>query len=110
MTRLGGFVRRHQPLLGLLLIATGWAASHQVGSEAVFDGCGNRGGGFVALVSVLGLLAVASGGLLGLGARSQSQDNGRGTFGLVVALLALLAGFAVVLQIIAALLLPPCFA
>ena len=110
MTRLSGFVRRHQPFLGLLSVTIGWAGSHQAGSEAVFDGCGVRGGGYVALVSIVGLALVAAGAWLGMDARSQSGDNGRGTFGIVVALLALIAGFAIVLQMVAGIVLPPCFA
>jgi hypothetical protein len=103
-------LRRPQPFIALLLVGGGWALSHQAGSEAVFDDCGRSGGGFVVVVSLIGLAIVAAGGLYGLRAwQPRDPDGGRSVLGLVAALLALLAGFAVVLQIAAGLILPPCF-
>lgn len=101
---------RPQPFLGILLAAGGWALAHQAGSDSVFDGCYSRGGGFVVLVSLLGLALVATGGLYCLGAwRRGRPQGGRTLLGLIGALLALLAGLAILLQIAAGLILPACF-
>jgi hypothetical protein len=101
---------RAQPLLGIILIAAGWSLSHQFGSNAVFDGCQDRGGGFVVLVSVLGLALAALGAFLCLGGARGSKSSGQHFLGLVGALLALLAGFAILLQLAAGLILPSCAA
>jgi hypothetical protein len=104
-------LRRAQPVIGLLLVSAGWAVSHQVGSDAVFDDCSRTGSGFVAIVSLFGLLVVALGGINGWRAwQPRDPESGRSVLGIVVALLALLAGFAVILQIAAGLILPSCFA
>jgi hypothetical protein len=38
---------RRLPWLGLFLAALGWAFSHQVGSDAVFDDCRRGSAGFI---------------------------------------------------------------
>jgi hypothetical protein len=104
-------IRHPQPLIGLLLVSAGWALSHQVGSDGVFDDCLRRGNGFAVAVSLIGLLIVALGGFNGWRAwQPRDPESGRSALGIVVALLALLGGFAVILQIAAGLILPPCFA
>jgi hypothetical protein len=101
-------IRRPQPFLGILLAAAGWALSHQVGSDTLFDDC-SRGGSFMVLVSLAGLLITAAGGFYAsLGWRG--TDQGRSLLGLLGVLLAVLAGFAIVLQITAGLILPECAA
>jgi hypothetical protein len=97
-----------QPFLGILLVAGGWALSHQIGSDSVFDGCTSRGGGFVVLVSFVGLVISTSGGLISFAVWRVPERTGRSFLGLVGGLLALLAGFAIVLQIAAGLILPAC--
>jgi hypothetical protein len=101
---------RPQPLIGVLLVIAGWSLSHQLGSNSVFDDCASRGGGWVLLVSFLGLIVTAAGGVYSLQSWTLFKGSGRGFLGLVGALLALVAGFAVVLQIAAGLILPPCAA
>lgn len=103
-------IRRPQPFLGLLAIAAGWALSHQVGSDSVFDDCTARGGGFVVLVSLLGLALCVAGAVYSLFAWRRPEQSGRSFVGLVSALLGLIAGFAIILQIAAGLILPPCAA
>ena len=102
------FWRKPQPVIGILLVVAGWAVSHQAGSDGVFDACTHRGGGYVVVVSFLGLVVTAVGGAYGLIAGRGSAGPGRRFFGHVTALLAVLAGFAIVLQIIAGLILPSC--
>jgi hypothetical protein len=99
---------RPQPLVGIVIIAAGWALAHQVGSDSVLDACYDRGGGFVVLVSLIGLAIVAAGGLYCL--RSRSDERGKRFLGTVGALLALLAGFNLVLQVAAGLIIPACAA
>ena len=101
-------LERPQPLIAILLVSAGWALSHQWGSNSVFDDCAAAGGVTVVLVSLLGLVIVAAGGLYGYHAWRTSTGSGRRFLGLLGALLALIAGFAVVLQIGAGLILPPC--
>ena len=102
------FWRKPQPVVGVLLVVAGWAVSHQLGSDAVFDGCRTRGGGYVVLVSLLGLAVTAVGGAYGLIAAKASPGPGRRFFGILTALLAILAGFAILLQVMAGLILPSC--
>jgi hypothetical protein len=101
-------LRRPQPLIALLAVSSGWALSHQVGSDSVFAACSRFAGLAVVLVSLVGLAITVAGGLYGWRAW-RGPGEGRRFFGLVSALLALLAGFAIVLQIAAGLILPRCF-
>ena len=98
-----------QPLLGMLLVAVGWAVSHQWGSNGVFDDCAGTGGVGVVLTSLLGLVLVGFGALYSFAA-GRSGGTGRRFLGLLGALLASIAAFAIVLQIAAGLILPPCAA
>jgi hypothetical protein len=100
---------RPQPFIGIVLVAAGWALSHQLGSNSVFDDCAMSGGVVVVLTSLLGLVMVAFGGLYCLPA-SRTAASGRRFLGILGALLALIAGFAIMLQIAAGLILPPCAA
>jgi hypothetical protein len=101
-------IARPQPFIGILLVSAGWALSHQIGSDTVFDDC-TRGGAFVVVVSLIGLLISAAGGFYSLLAW-RGTDRGRSFLGALGALLALIAGFAIVLQIAAGLILPACAA
>ena len=108
----GGRLLRHlQPWLGLAGAAFGWGAAHQVGSAAIFDDCRVAQPGFVLLVGVLGLAVTVAGGLFSLDIwRRADESPGRRFLGLLGALLAALAGFAVILQSVSALIIPPCTA
>lgn len=99
---------RPQPFIGLLLAAAGWGLSHQVGSNGVFDDCTARSGGFVVLVCLLGLAMTIGGGTYCFYAWRGPERTGRSFLGLVGALLALITGFAIVLQLAAGLILPAC--
>ena len=102
-------LERSAPWLGLLTAAVGWGASHQVGSDSLFDDCVHRGPLFVAVVGVIGLSIVIIGGIFAwMEWRDTAATRGRRFLGLIGALLSLLAGFAVILQTIASLIIPPC--
>ena len=103
-------VARSQPLVGIVLVAAGWALSHQWGSNSVFDDCASCGGAVVVVTSLLGLVVVAVGGLCCRPGSGGTAASGRRFLRFLGALLALVAGFAIVLQIAAGLILPPCAA
>jgi hypothetical protein len=99
-----------QPAIGILLAALGWVVSHQWGSNAVIDDCIAHDGGTVILASLTGLLITAVGGLYCLWAWRGGAVDGRSFLAVLGMLLALIASFAMVLQIAAGLILPACAA
>lgn len=103
-------IARPQPFLALLLVAGGWALSHQLGSDAVFDDCLSRGGPFVVFASVLGLLITGAGGLYAALGWRTPEESGRSFLAVIAMLLALVAGFAMIMQLAAGLILPRCAA
>lgn len=99
------------PWLGLLGAAAGWVAAHQLGSNMAFDDCRIGDGGFVLLIGLLGLVIAAGGGYFSWDVwRQREESEGRRFVGLLGLLLALLTGFAIVLQSLSGLLVPPCAA
>ena len=99
------------PWLGLLGAAAGWAIAHQVGSDMAFDDCRAGNGLFVLIVGLVGLLIAGAGGYFSWDVwRNADETQGRRFMGLLGLLLALLTGFAIVLQSISGLILPSCAA
>jgi hypothetical protein len=98
-----------RPWSGIAAAAVGWGLSHQIGSEAVFDDC-SVGAGLVLLVCLAGLIGTALGGFLSLDVWRRDGSEGRRFIGLVGALLAALAAFAILLQAASGLILAPCAA
>ncbi len=103
-----GLLASFAPWAGLIGGSLGWGASHQVGSDVIFDDC-SRGGLFVLVVCVLALVVTAIGGAISLGARAGGGEARR-FVAIVGVLLAALASFAILLQIAAGLVLPACAA
>lgn len=103
-------IKHPQPFIGIFLAGGGWALSHQWGSNSVFDDCLIHDGGTVILASLVGLAITVLGGLYGLLAWRGGGGDGRSFLGILGALLALIAAFAILLQIAAGLILPPCAA
>ena len=104
-----GTIEHLAPWLGLVAAGVGWALSHQVGSDSVFDDCRSNGNGFVLVACLIGLLIIAAGGYFSLDVwRDRGESEGRRFVGLLGGLIALLAAFAVVLQALAATILPRC--
>jgi hypothetical protein len=100
-----------QPWLGLAAAAVGWGASQQVASSAIFDNCNRAEPGFVLLVCGLGLVIAVGGAFFSFDIwRQQDETSGRRFLGLTGTLLAALTSFAIVLQAISALIIPPCAA
>jgi hypothetical protein len=100
------------PWLGLVAAGLGWGLSHQVGSNAVFDDCRDAGNLFVLVTCLVGLLIIAAGGYFSFNVwrRGGEESEGRRFVGLLGAILALLAAFAVLLQALSAAILPRCLA
>lgn len=103
-------IERPQPLIALLLVAGGWALSHQLGSDSVFDDCLSRGGPFVIFASVLGLVITAAGAVYGALGWRAPEESGRSFLAVIAMMLAPVAGFAMVMQLAAGLILPRCAA
>jgi hypothetical protein len=97
------------PWTGIAAAALGWALAHQLGSDTVFDDC-RVGGGFVLLVCLGGLAITALGGFVSFGVWRRDESEARRFLGLVGALLAALAAFAILLQAASGLILAPCAA
>jgi len=102
--------KRPQPFIALLLVAGGWALSHQLGSDSVFDDCLSRGGRFVVFASALGLVITGLGGVYGALAWRAPEEAGRSFLAAIAMLLAPIAGFAMIMQLAAGLILPRCAA
>ncbi len=98
------------PWLGMAAAAVGWGVSHQLGSNAVFDDCRAGSPGFVLLVCLGGLAVTALGGYFSFDVWRRDESEGRRFVGLVGALLAALAAFAILLQAASGLILSPCSA
>ena len=98
-----------QPWLGIAAAALGWGAAHQVASASIFDDCRAANPGFVLLVCGLGLVVAIIGGLFSWDIwRRADESPGRRFVGMIGALLAALASFAIILQSLSALIIPPC--
>ena len=108
----GSLVDRLLPWLGCVGAVVGWGASHQVGSNAIFDDCAATGGAFAALVCAAGLIVTLLGGVASFSVWCGGAGRGEaGRFiGLVSTLLAMLAAFAIILQLVSGLILPACAA
>ena len=103
--------RQFAPWSGIAAGAVGWAFAHQLGSNVVFDDCRAGSPAFLILVGLAARAVALAGGFVSLAIwRSEAESGGRRFVGLVGAMLAALAAFAIVLQAAAVLILPPCWA
>ena len=99
------------PWLGMVGAAVGWLIAHQLGSNMAFDDCRVGDGGFALLAGLAGLLIAAAGGYFSWDVwRRGTETEGRRFIGLLGLLLALLCGFAIILQSVAGMILPACAA
>jgi hypothetical protein len=110
MKERGGAMDKLLPWLGLAAAILGWGLSHQIGSDAIFDDCSVGDGPFVLLVCAPALILTIAGGTLSatIWAGGSSENGGRRFVAMLSSLMAALASFAIVLQMIAGLILPSC--
>lgn len=109
MSEKRGILGHLLPWLGLAGGAIGWTLAHQIGSNTIFDDCRTGDAPFVLLVGFAGLAIAAAGGIVSFGLwRRGDASEGRRFVALISALLAALATFAIILQSVAALILPDC--
>jgi hypothetical protein len=98
------------PWAGLVSGVIGGAFSHQAGSQGVFDEC-NSSPGLVILVCLVGLAIIAIGALESWPiARRQSEGPARRLIATISLATDALIAFAILLPVIAALVIPKCYA
>ena len=101
------------PWAGLIAGGLGWALSHQTGSDSVTSNCIGTHWWLLLAIGIAGLAMSAAGGALSLAVMrgSNEVDTGPRRFiAAVCALAALLLGLAIVIQTLAGLIIPRCFA
>lgn len=107
--------RRHalidtvMPWTGLVFGILGAGFVHQYGSEGVFDHCNLASPGPLLIAAVLGLLVCLAAGFVSWRSFRRSDNDARRVVGAISAGSAALFCLAILLPMIAALLLPPCF-
>jgi hypothetical protein len=96
------------PWAGLVIGIAAAAFVHQFGSDGTFDHCDKLAPVPIIVAAVVGLLATLGSGLISW--RSvHSADQTRRVIAIISVGMALLFAFAILLPIIAAALIPPCF-
>ena len=108
MSRARPLLDAMMPWAGLVVGIVGAGFVHQFGSEGVFNDCRAVSPAPLLIVALIGLLLCLAAGLASW--RSVRSDSGaRRVIGVISAGSAALFAFAIILPMIAALLLPPCF-
>jgi membrane associated rhomboid family serine protease len=105
----GSFSSRFGPWAGLAIGVLTVAIVHQFGSDGVFDDCRQNAPGPLLIVAAIGLLICLLSGLASWRSSRNDADEARRVVGLVSTGSAALFGFAILLAMIAAIVLPPCF-
>jgi hypothetical protein len=98
------------PWTGLLTGFAGWAITHQFGADSTFDNCAVAVPGPVLIVALLGIAAAVWGGLMSWGVlRDDKEAPARQVVASISVGAAALFVLAMLLPMIAALVIPPCF-
>lgn len=103
------FLSRFAPWAGLAIGVLAVAIVHQFGSDGVFDNCRANSPGPLLIVAAVGLLICLVSGLVSWRSIRKDADEARRVVGVVSAGSAALFAFAILLAMIAAIALPPCF-
>ena len=103
------FAAALMPWAGLVGGSIASAIVHQFGSEGVFNDCRTVSPWPLLIVAVFGLVASAAAGFASWRAGGSSRQESRRIIATISAGMAALFAFGIVLAMIAALLLPPCF-
>ena len=97
------------PWAGLVIGLVSVSFVHQFGSEGAFNDCQVNAPVPLLLVALLGIATCGVSGLLSWRSVRRSTSESRRVIGVISAGLASLFVFAILLAMIAALVLPPCF-
>jgi len=109
MKRSRQLVEGFAPWAGLVVGLIALAIVHQYGSEGVFNDCQAASPGPLLVVAFLGLLACAASAFASWRGMRGSDSDSRRVIAVISIGSALLFVFAILLAMIAALVLPPCF-
>ena len=99
-----------QPWAGVIGGVAGWYLSQQAGSNMVFSRCTAAHGLSVGLISLCGLVLVASGAIWSFQVwrEDRASGGGRQFVGLLGTMVATVLAFPILMQTIAGLLVPGC--
>jgi hypothetical protein len=99
------------PWSGIIGAAAGWGLTHQIGSNSVFDKCPATSPVPMLLLGLLGLAAIAAGGLLSrrLWKRGAAETEARRFLSLIGMMMSGLFAVALVFQTVSALIIPQCY-
>lgn len=110
MRRSGEFLDLMMPWTGLVTAFVALAVAHQFGSDGMFDNCLAVSPVPLIAVSLVAIAAAAAGGLVSWRVfRNESEAPARKVIAIVSAGSAALFSVAMILPVIAALVIPPCF-
>ena len=109
MRRTGSLAHASRPWAGLVvgILAAGFV--HQFGSDGTFDRCGALAPGPLLIVAAIGFAACAFAGLVSWRSLRAEEIPARRVVAVISAGCAALFCMAILLPMIAALVLPPCF-
>ena len=108
MSRPGGIRGMLVPWAGLVIGLVAAGLVHQFGAEGTFNDCRTVSPGPLLVVSIVGLLASTGAGVTSMGP-ARSETGARRVIAVISVGMAALFAFAIILPMIAALILPPCF-
>ena len=99
------------PWSGMIGAAAGWALTHQIGSNTVFDKCPQASPVAMVLLGLIGLAVIAAGGLLSrrLWKRGAAETEARRFVSLIGMMMAGLFGVPLIFQTVSALIIPQCY-
>jgi len=105
----GSFLSRFAPWAGLAIGVLAVAIVHQFGSDSVFDDCRRNSPAPVLAVASVGLLICLLSGFASWRSIRDDPEEPRRLIGMMSAGSAAFFSFAIILAMIAAVALPPCF-
>jgi hypothetical protein len=109
MKRTKALVQAFMPWAGLTVGIFAVVLVHQFGSDGTFNACATVSPGPLLVVAAAGLVACVAAGLGSWRSTHRSTSVARRVIGIVSIGCAVLFAFAILLPMIAALVLPPCF-
>ena len=109
MRRASSYAESFMPWAGLVVSLAALAFVHQFGSDGTFDSCSTHAPGPLLIVAAIGLFACVLAGLASWRSLSGEDGTARRVVAVISAGCSALFSLAIILPMIAALVLPPCF-